>query len=192
MANIIYNEGKYHILRQYFYGTPETFGPFYIGLGSGGIVWEEDASLAQISHREISGRTYERQLVTRDDTVTGWEQRGDTMVSPELVFSNTSYDCWEDIDFAFLCFSPHGTSGDMTLLSAVQFPHTLVIKPNKSLRLQFRFRASTLFTQIVEFQSGSSSVTATASILPVDSSVTFSLSSDISATATAILSAVVS
>jgi hypothetical protein len=121
---------------------PPTFGPFYIGLGTGGNFLAENGTLAQIE--EVSGQGYERFMIGRDNSVDGWELRGDTVQSPTIRFNNTDpLADWTPVDFAFLTLSQQGTLGNTTLIAAVEFPNSVEVGPQSEFRFIFRFRQIT-------------------------------------------------
>lgn len=146
MGYITYNEGESHILSSYFQNIPISFGPFYVGLGNGAAPVNEYLTLREIAGREISETGYSRHPILRNSSSAGWELRGDTVWSPELVFTNTGLTCWEPVNFAFLTLSPQGNEVPTTLISASDFKNSIVLKPGQSLRMYFTFKQMTQYS----------------------------------------------
>lgn len=170
MGSITYNEGESLLLSSFFQNEPPTFGPFYIGLGTGGNFLSENANLAGIE--EVTGQGYERFMVGRDSSADGWELRGDTVQSPTIRFWNSDpLDDWTPVDFAFLTLSQQGTLGDTTLIAAAEFASSVEVGPQSEFRFIFRFRQITtgLDSNRVNYAVGAllgaSVVSATAEIL---------------------------
>lgn len=170
MGSITYNEGESLLLSSFFQNEPPTFGPFYIGLGTGGHFKAENGTLAGIE--EVSGQGYERFRINRDSTADGWELRGDTVQSPTIRFWNSDpLDDWTPVDFAFLTLSQQGTFGDTTLIAAAEFPNSVAVGPQSEFRFIFRFRQITTgldpnrVNYAVASLLGSAGVVASAEIL---------------------------
>lgn len=138
MGHMVYTEGENHILSSYFLGTPFT-GPFYLGLGSGPFPVNEDATLADVV--EVAGTNYARQQITRDGSATGWSLVGDTAQAAQISWTNLHLtECWDPADYAFLTLSPDGLNGDTTLIAAVDLTQTLILGPERTMRVLFKFR----------------------------------------------------
>jgi len=140
MGSMTYKEAEIHILTAYFQQEPGDFGPFYIGLGVGAVPMDENLTLADISEREIAGSGYSRKIINRDDSSQGWAVFSDDSVnSPEIIFTNTSYTTWDPIGFAFLTLSPLGTESPSLLIAAIDFKHSIILTPGKQTKFNFRF-----------------------------------------------------
>jgi hypothetical protein len=163
MRNITYNQGESHLLASYFQSEPPAFGPFYVGLGTGGAFLSEAGTLADLN--EISEPGYVRAPIARDNTVAGWELRGDMVQSPELLFPNTDpLNDWGPVDFAFLTLSQAGSQEPNVLIAAVEFPKSLVVNPGDSLKVIFRFRAVTNGPKFQRIAHAGSSVSSQAGV----------------------------
>jgi hypothetical protein len=137
VSNIFYNEGEQHLLASYFQDEPVTFGPFYVGLGTGGATINEHTTLADLV--EISDIGYSRQIVNRDAGPNGWELRNGYVQSPVVEFTNPGPTaCWDSIDFAFVTLSPEGLTGNTTLIAATDFPNSVYLTPGKTQKVIFR------------------------------------------------------
>lgn len=138
MGHIVYTEGENHILNNYFLGATFT-GPFYIGLGSGPFPINENATLSDVV--EITGTNYARQPVTRDGSATGWSVVGDTAQAAQISWQNLDLNtCWDPIDYAFLTLSPSGVLAPTTLIAAVDLTQTILLGPERTMRVIFKFR----------------------------------------------------
>jgi len=138
MGHIVYEEGENHILTTYFQGVPFT-GPFYIGLGSGPFPIQETATLADVV--EVTGTNYSRQPVTRDAASTGWSIVGDQAQAAQVSWKNLSLNtCWDPIDYMFLTLSPTGLTAPILLITAVDLPRTILLEPERLMRIVFKFR----------------------------------------------------
>jgi len=139
VTNVFYNEGEQHLLASYFQDEPVTFGPFYVGLGTGGAILNENISLSDLV--EISDAGYARQVVNRDAGPNGWSLQSGFVESPVLEFTNTGQPCWAPADYVFLTLSPDGLNGDTTIIAATNFANSELLVSGKRLRIIFRFRA---------------------------------------------------
>lgn len=138
MGHQVYTEGENHILSSYFLGVPFA-GPFYLGLGSGPFPINESATLADVV--EVTGTNYARQAITRDGTVTGWSLVGDEATAAQISWTNLDLTtCWDPADYAFLTLSPSALTGDTTLIAAVDLSQTLILGPERTMRVIFKFR----------------------------------------------------
>lgn len=163
MASITFNQGETHVLSNYFLNEPVAFGPFYLGLGSGGVYAHEAARLSDMN--EISGSGYARAPIARDSSVNGWTLRGDYVQSPELRFTNTAVNgCWDPVDYAFLTLSQSGELGDSILIAADEFPNSITLAPGQTLKVVFRFNLRTEGIRYERFHSASGLIIASAII----------------------------
>lgn len=142
MGHITYNQGETLLLSSFFQNDPPTFGPFYVGLGTGGAFLSENGELGDLN--EIQGQGYERFMIERSKQPAGWTLHGDYVQSPEVVFRNTHpLESWEPVDYAFITLSQSGTNEPAILIAASEFPHSLEVKPQDAFRFSFRFRQIT-------------------------------------------------
>ena len=159
MTSFSYNQGEQHFLAAYFQNEPPTFGPFFVGLGGGGAYMREGASLVDLN--EISGNGYQRQMVTRDSSPTGWELRDGYVQSPELAFINTSaVNCWEPVDFVFLTLSAEASNSPDVLIAAVELPNTIDLGTRRTMKVIFRFKQTTTPLDEPRHHEGISSLTS--------------------------------
>lgn len=139
MPRITYDQGQMHMLATYFQNTPPSFGPFYVGLGTGPAPLEGDTTLADLS--ELSGNGYARRSVTRDATGTGWILAGNKVTGPVLSFTNTSPTAtWSPIDFVFLTLSPSGVTAPNILIAAIDLEDSVFVGPGESFPTTFKFK----------------------------------------------------
>ena len=143
MGHIVYDQGEQHIVETYFTATSFT-GPFYIGLGVGAFPQAESSSLADVT--EVNGLGYARQPVQRDASPFGWSV-GDplcpmgTAQAAEITWKNISTDlCWDPADYAFLTTSPLALDEPNILIAAVDLANTVILEPQKKLKMIFRFQ----------------------------------------------------
>ena len=138
MGHIVYTEGENHILNTYFLGATFT-GPFYLGLGTGPFPLAEGSPLSDVV--EVTGVGYARQPVTRDASSTGWSIVGDQAQAAEVSWRNLDLTtCWTPIDYAFLTLSPDGLTAPTTLIAAVDLTQTILLEPERTMKLIFKFR----------------------------------------------------
>ncbi len=137
MAYELYAQGQTHLAQVYFQAT--TFaGPFYVGLGTGGIPEGRDKTLANVT--EVVGTGYSRASVVRDGSGAGWTVADGVATSPILTFTNTDVDAadvWTDADYAFLTLSPSGVVAPAILLATVELDETLILAPGDSKQIRF-------------------------------------------------------
>lgn len=138
MAHIVYEQGEQHILETYFTGTTFT-GPFYVGLGTGAFPQAESSTLNSVV--EVAGVGYARQPLQRDASPFGWTVTGDVAQGAEISWKNLSLDqCWGPADYAFLTLSPQFVDSPNILIAAVDFTRTLILEPQRKLKLIFKFQ----------------------------------------------------
>lgn len=138
MGQIVYTQGEKHILETYFQGSTFT-GPFWIGLGTGPFPQSENSTLADIV--EVVGVNYARQQVQRDSSTYGWNVVGDTAQGAQISWNNLDTStCWTPADYAFLTLSPTGTSAPDILIAAVDLESSVILEPQRKMRLIFKFR----------------------------------------------------
>lgn len=131
MASIFYNEGAAHILSTYFENNGIPFTDIYVGLGTGGLNFDPDATLADLT--EVDGDGYARQAITRDATPTGWTFQGATIVTPKLTYTNVGIsDWWAPVDYAFFTLSANGSDDPDILIAAVELADSVLIGPQNS------------------------------------------------------------
>lgn len=134
MASQVYTDGKSYILQSFFVGDVSVPPVFYIGLGTGGVVPNADATLADIP--EVEGLDYAQIQIDPDD----WTLSGDVLISPQLEWTNGSnIDAWTPVDHAFLTFSATGDPADAILIGAADLRNTIIVMPGKTIRIVVRF-----------------------------------------------------
>ena len=133
----LYAQGQNHIASVYFQATAFD-GPFFVGLGTGGIPEGRDKTLANIT--EVVGNGYARAAVARDTSGSGWHIADNVATSPILTFTNSDASVnWTDADYAFLTLSPSGTTAPAILLATVELGSTFVLEPGVSEQFRFNF-----------------------------------------------------
>lgn len=138
MGHIVYTQGESHILSTYFQAG-DFPGPFYIGLGVGPFPQSEDSSLSDIL--EVTGTNYQRQQVLRDSSSYGWDLVGDIAQAAQVSWNNLDLiTCWTPADYAFLTLSPTGTEASNILIAAVDLDASVVLEPQRKMRIIFKFR----------------------------------------------------
>lgn len=138
MASIVYTQGENHILTTYFHGGSFS-GPFYIGLGKGPMPLSENSTLNDIN--EVVGSGYSRIPVQRDSSSLGWSVEGDMAEAPEVTWTNSNLTTnWQPVDYAFLTLSHSGITLPSVLIAAVELDNTVILEPQKKLKILFRFR----------------------------------------------------
>ena len=136
MGHRVYTQGEDHILTTYFQAGTFT-GPFYIGLGTGPFPQAESATLGDIV--EVTGTNYARQAVQRDSSSYGWQVTDGTARAAQVSWRNLDLsDCWTPADYAFLTLSPTGADAPSTLIAAVDLDSTVVLEPQRSMRIIFK------------------------------------------------------
>lgn len=131
MASVLYNEGAVHMLSLYFENSGAAFDTIYVGLGSGGVNFDRDATISDIT--EITAAGYSRQAITRDATDTGWSFQQNLIVTPQLTYSNTDlHKYWPPVDFAFFTLSATGNDDPDILIAAVELDDSVLIAPRFS------------------------------------------------------------
>lgn len=134
MASRTYSEGKAYILSSFFLGDVPAPTVFYIGLGTGALIDDENATLSDVP--EVDGLGYERIQIDQDD----WTLSGDVLISPQLEWTNTSnMDAWAPVDHAFLTLSPSGTPSDGLLIGAADLKNSIIVMPGQTIRIVVRF-----------------------------------------------------
>lgn len=130
------------MLASFFQNEPPAMGPFYVGLGTGGAFLSENGTLADLN--EVTGQGYTRQRIERNSSPAGWELRGDFVQSPPMEFTNVHpTNDWEPVDYAFLTLSQSGLEEPVVLIAAVEFPHSIRVRPGDTFRFLFKFRQVT-------------------------------------------------
>lgn len=132
-----YAQGQNHILSVYLQAASFA-GPFYVGLGTGGVPDGRNKTLADVT--EVTGTGYARIAVTRDGTASGWTIADNVGSSPTLSFTNSSLTTdWEDADYAFLTLSPSGTTAPNILLTAGELGTSFTLGPGEEQEIIFKF-----------------------------------------------------
>jgi len=138
MGHIVYTQGESHILSTYFQAG-DFPGPFYIGLGVGPFPQDESSTLSDIV--EVTGVNYGRQAVNRDSSSYGWNLVNDTAQAAQVSWNNLDLStCWTPADYAFLTLSPSGTTASNILIAAVDLETSVVLDPQRKMRIIFKFR----------------------------------------------------
>ena len=137
MGYMVYTQGEDHILSTYFTGTTFT-GPFYIGLGTGPLPVIEHATLNDIV--EVEGLNYSRQQVQRSSNPYGWSIVDGTAQAAQVSWINQDLvEAWTPADYAFLTLSPTGVDDPNILIAAVDLNDTVVLQPDRKMRIIFKF-----------------------------------------------------
>ena len=138
MSHKVYTQGEAHMLATYFQGDTFT-GPFWIGLATGPTPLAESATLSDIV--EVVGVNYARQQVLRDSSSYGWNIVDDTAQGAQVSWNNLDTStCWTPADYAFLTLSPAGTDAPNILIAAVDLDNSVILEPQRKMRLIFKFR----------------------------------------------------
>ncbi len=139
MAYEVYAQGQGHLAQVYFQAVAFT-GPFYVGLGTGGIPTGRAKTLADVT--EVAGLGYGRKSITREIGGTGWTLVDNMVSSPVLTFTSTNPDPnaeWDPIEYAFLTLSPSGVDSPNVLISCIEVPETLILGGGDSESIVFKF-----------------------------------------------------
>ena len=138
MGHITYTQGENHMLANYFQDA--TFsGPFWIGLGTGPFPQSSESTLSDVV--EVVGVNYARQQVLKDSSSYGWNIVGDEASSAQVSWNNLDVvTCWTPADYAFLTLSPTGTDAPNILITAIDLDVSVILEPQRKLRLMFKFR----------------------------------------------------
>lgn len=140
MPKMTYDQGEQLLLTSVFQNSPSSFGPFYIGLGTGPAPIDEDTVLADLN--EIDGAGYARVGVLRSAATGGWTLEGSKVTSPLLQFTNTGISSWDPVDFVFLTLSPSALASPTTLIAAVDLGSSVTVPAGETFETVFKFRIS--------------------------------------------------